>query len=75
MSIGNDQFLFLATIDGTKFVNGLISYICFSIHLAEEPLCVSKVLQRVKVEVNEEGTKGSSATGTITKSQPTTTKI
>lgn len=30
---------------------------------AEEPLYVSKVLQRVKVEVNEEGTKGSSAGG------------
>lgn len=30
---------------------------------AEERLCVSKVLQRVKIEVNERGTKGSSATG------------
>lgn len=38
----------------------------FLAHLAEEPLCVSKVLQRVKMEVNEEGTKGSSATGTKT---------
>lgn len=31
---------------------------------AEEPLYVSKVLQKVKVEVNEEGTEGSSAGGT-----------
>lgn len=31
---------------------------------AEEPLHVSKILQRVKFEVNEEGTKGSSAGGT-----------
>ena len=30
--------------------------------LAEEPLCVSDVLQRVKIEVNEAGTQGSSAT-------------
>lgn len=37
----------------------------FSLSLsAEEPLYVSKVLQRVKIEVNEEGTKGSSAGGT-----------
>jgi len=32
---------------------------------AEERLCVSKVLQRVKIEVNEQGTKGAAATGTI----------
>ena len=31
---------------------------------AEERLCVSKVLQRVKIEVNEEGTKGAAATST-----------
>lgn len=31
---------------------------------AEEPLYVSKILQRVKIEVNEEGTKASSAGGT-----------
>lgn len=36
----------------------------FSLSLsAEEPLYVSKVLQRVKVEVTEDGTKGSSAGG------------
>lgn len=39
--------------------------IYFSLSLsAEEALYVSKVLQRVKVEMNEEGTKGSSAGGT-----------
>ncbi len=43
--------------------------------LAEEPLCVSKVLQRVKLEVNEEGTKGSSATGTDTELQYSTKSI
>lgn len=32
--------------------------------LAEETLSVSDILQRVKLEVNEEGTQGSSATGT-----------
>ncbi|XP_012677606.1 plasminogen activator inhibitor 1 [Clupea harengus] len=37
----------------------------FSRITTEEPLCVSKVLQRVKLEVNEEGTKGSSATAAI----------
>uniref|UniRef100_A0A4W5RAN7 Plasminogen activator inhibitor 1 n=1 Tax=Hucho hucho TaxID=62062 RepID=A0A4W5RAN7_9TELE len=31
----------------------------------EERLCVSKVLQKVKIEVNEKGTKGSAATGTL----------
>ncbi|KAJ8254826.1 hypothetical protein GJAV_G00197770 [Gymnothorax javanicus] len=31
----------------------------------EEQLCVSKVLQRVKIEVDEEGTKGSAATAAI----------
>ncbi|XP_018588767.1 plasminogen activator inhibitor 1 [Scleropages formosus] len=31
----------------------------------EEPLCVSEVLQRVKIEVNEEGTKGSAGTAAI----------
>ncbi|KAM9500277.1 plasminogen activator inhibitor 1 [Clarias gariepinus] len=37
----------------------------FSHMTSEEPLYVSKVLQRVKIEVNEEGTKGSSAGGII----------
>ncbi|XP_076829321.1 plasminogen activator inhibitor 1 [Brachyhypopomus gauderio] len=37
----------------------------FSRITSEEPLCVSKVLQRVKIEVNEEGTQGSSATAAI----------
>uniref|UniRef100_A0A8C1UZE1 Plasminogen activator inhibitor 1 n=2 Tax=Cyprinus carpio TaxID=7962 RepID=A0A8C1UZE1_CYPCA len=37
----------------------------FSRITTEETLCVSKVLQRVKLEVNEEGTKGSSATAAI----------
>ncbi|XP_070978290.1 plasminogen activator inhibitor 1 [Oncorhynchus clarkii lewisi] len=31
----------------------------------EERLCVSKVLQKVKIEVNEKGTKGSAATAAI----------
>ncbi|XP_031687964.1 plasminogen activator inhibitor 1 [Oncorhynchus kisutch] len=31
----------------------------------EERLCVSKILQKVKIEVNEKGTKGSSATAAI----------
>ncbi|XP_071022441.1 plasminogen activator inhibitor 1-like [Oncorhynchus clarkii lewisi] len=31
----------------------------------EQPLCVSKVLQKVKIEVNEEGTKASAATAAI----------
>ncbi|TRY58264.1 hypothetical protein DNTS_031033, partial [Danionella cerebrum] len=37
----------------------------FSRITSEEPLCVSKVLQRVKLEVNEEGTRASSATAAI----------
>ncbi|XP_051562625.1 plasminogen activator inhibitor 1-like [Myxocyprinus asiaticus] len=37
----------------------------FSRITTEEPLCVSKVLHRVKIEVNEEGTKGSSATAAV----------
>ncbi|XP_072542938.1 plasminogen activator inhibitor 1 [Salminus brasiliensis] len=37
----------------------------FSRITTEEPLCVSDVLQRVKVEVNEDGTKGSAATAAI----------
>ncbi|KAI1898862.1 hypothetical protein AGOR_G00076770 [Albula goreensis] len=37
----------------------------FSRITTEEPLCVSKVLQRVKIEVDEEGTKGSAATAAI----------
>ncbi|KAM4537356.1 plasminogen activator inhibitor 1 [Odontesthes bonariensis] len=32
---------------------------------SEERLCVSKVLQRVKIEVNEQGTKGAAATAAI----------
>ncbi|KAM4612088.1 plasminogen activator inhibitor 1 [Polymixia lowei] len=31
----------------------------------EERLCVSKVLQRVKIEVNEQGTKGAAATAAV----------
>lgn len=34
-------------------------------HITEERLCVSKVLQKVKIEVNEDGTTGSAATGAI----------
>ncbi|XP_066537418.1 plasminogen activator inhibitor 1 [Hoplias malabaricus] len=37
----------------------------FSRITTEEPLCVSDVLQRVKIDVNEEGTQGSSATAAI----------
>ncbi|KAG5852104.1 hypothetical protein ANANG_G00058910 [Anguilla anguilla] len=37
----------------------------FSRITTEEPLCVSKVLQRTKIEVDEEGTKGSAATAAI----------
>ncbi|XP_067307525.1 plasminogen activator inhibitor 1 [Pseudorasbora parva] len=37
----------------------------FSRITTEEPLCISKVLQKVKLEVNEEGTKGSSATAAV----------
>ncbi|XP_051505529.1 plasminogen activator inhibitor 1-like [Myxocyprinus asiaticus] len=37
----------------------------FSRITTEEPLCVSKILHRVKIEVNEEGTKGSSATAAV----------
>uniref|UniRef100_A0A3B1JBX4 Plasminogen activator inhibitor 1 n=1 Tax=Astyanax mexicanus TaxID=7994 RepID=A0A3B1JBX4_ASTMX len=37
----------------------------FSRITTEEPLCVSDVLQRVKIEVKEDGTKGSSATAAI----------
>ncbi|KAM3842686.1 plasminogen activator inhibitor 1 [Diretmus argenteus] len=32
---------------------------------SDERLCVSKVLQRVKIEVNEEGTKGAAATAAV----------
>ncbi|KAJ8416804.1 hypothetical protein AAFF_G00326820 [Aldrovandia affinis] len=37
----------------------------FSRITTEEQLCVSKVLQRVKIEVDEEGTKGSAATAAV----------
>lgn len=37
----------------------------FSRIATEEPLSVSKILQKVKIEVNEEGTEGSSAGGVI----------
>ncbi|XP_026871399.2 plasminogen activator inhibitor 1 isoform X1 [Electrophorus electricus] len=37
----------------------------FSRITTEEPLCISNVLQRVKIKVNEEGTEGSSATAAI----------
>lgn len=30
---------------------------------ADEQLCVSKIMQKIKIEVNEEGTKGAAATG------------
>lgn len=52
------------------FINLIV--VSLFVQLAEEPLCVSKVLQRVKLEVNEEGTKGSSATGTDTELQYST---
>lgn len=35
---------------------------------ADERLCVSKVMQKVKIEVNEQGTKGAAATGNKLKS-------
>ncbi|XP_036404808.1 plasminogen activator inhibitor 1 [Megalops cyprinoides] len=37
----------------------------FSRITIEEPLCVSKVLQKVKIEVDEEGTKGAAATAAV----------
>lgn len=33
--------------------------------LVDQRLCVSKVLQKLKIEVNEEGTKGAASTGTL----------
>ena len=38
----------------------------FSLLSAEERLSVSAVLQRVKIEVNEEGTKAAAASGKLT---------
>lgn len=33
---------------------------------AEEQLCVSKIMQKIKIEVNEHGTKAAAATGMFT---------
>ncbi len=62
-------------MDGLFFINLIVMSLSLFAQLAEEPLCVSKVLQRVKLEVNEEGTKGSSATGTDTELQYSTKSI
>ncbi|XP_062305916.1 LOW QUALITY PROTEIN: plasminogen activator inhibitor 1 [Osmerus eperlanus] len=51
-SMGLGDLFNLATADFSRITN-------------EERLCVSKFLQKVKLEVNEEGTKGSAATAAI----------
>lgn len=38
-------------------------FLCVFYPAADERLCVSKVMQKVKIEVNEQGTKGAAATG------------
>lgn len=36
---------------------------------ADEPLCVSKIMQKIKIEVNEHGTKAAAATGRFNKAK------
>lgn len=45
----------------------LLICFCFFVFLpqVDQRLCVSKVLQKLKIEVNEEGTKGAASTGTL----------
>uniref|UniRef100_A0A3Q3EZP6 Plasminogen activator inhibitor 1 n=1 Tax=Labrus bergylta TaxID=56723 RepID=A0A3Q3EZP6_9LABR len=52
MNMGLGDMFNLATADFTRITT-------------DERLCVSKVLQRVKIEVNERGTRGSAATGRV----------
>lgn len=40
-------------------------FFCVFFPLVDQRLCVSKVLQKLKIEVNEEGTKGAASTGTL----------
>lgn len=49
------------------FVLYLLICFCFFVFLpqVDQRLCVSKVLQKLKIEVNEEGTKGAASTGTL----------
>lgn len=52
LKMGLGDMFNLATADFTRITT-------------DERLCVSKVLQRVKIEVNEQGTKGASATAAV----------
>lgn len=52
LNIGLGDMFNLATADFTRITS-------------DERLCVSKVLQRVKIEVNERGTKGAAATAAV----------
>ncbi|KAM7365924.1 hypothetical protein PAMP_015402 [Pampus punctatissimus] len=52
LNMGLGDIFNLATADFTRITN-------------DERLCVSKVLQRVKIEVNEEGTKGAVVTAAV----------
>uniref|UniRef100_UPI0037E7668F plasminogen activator inhibitor 1 n=1 Tax=Semicossyphus pulcher TaxID=241346 RepID=UPI0037E7668F len=52
LNMGLGDMFNLATADFTRITT-------------DERLCVSKVLQRVKIEVNERGTKGSAATAAV----------
>lgn len=58
LKMGLGDMFNLATADFTRITT-------------DERLCVSKVLQRVKIEVNEQGTKGASATGKLKDRAPT----
>ncbi|XP_039979090.1 plasminogen activator inhibitor 1 [Xiphias gladius] len=52
LNMGLEHMFSLATADFTRITT-------------DERLCVSKVLQRVKIEVNEQGTKGAAATAAV----------
>ncbi|XP_069579649.1 plasminogen activator inhibitor 1 [Brachyistius frenatus] len=52
LNMGLGDMFNLATADFTRITS-------------DERLCVSKVLQRVKIEVNEQGTKGAAATAAV----------
>lgn len=47
------------------FLYLLICFFFVFFPLVDQRLCVSKVLQKLKIEVNEEGTKGAASTGTL----------